>query len=164
MIVPSMACSSGLSALTSMVTAGAHVRAAVAFVTRTGVAELSDVFAGVGEVNLEITARASDATEPEALLELRDGLGADVMVVIGRHAKAFHPTLWLIERDDDLVVVSGSGNLTGAGLTTNDEQFEVLVYAREAMRPRRRPTASSISLATRYRSTKRWPARSGANG
>ena len=92
-----------------MVTADAHVRAAVAFVTRTGVAELSGVFAGVGGVSLEITARALDATEPEALLELRDGLGAEVMVVIGKHAKAFHPKLWLIERDDDLVVVSGSG-------------------------------------------------------
>lgn len=130
MLVPSAACPSGLSALTSVVIGGSHVRAAVAFVTRTGVAELSAVLANVGDVTLEITARAADATEPEALVALRDGLGAEVMVVIGKHAKAFHPKLWLVEHDDDLVVVSGSGNLTGAGLTTNDEQFEVLVYAR----------------------------------
>jgi hypothetical protein len=34
MLVPSAACSNGLNALTSTVMAGAHVRAAVAFVTR----------------------------------------------------------------------------------------------------------------------------------
>lgn len=130
--VPSELYPNGLSALRSAVVAGAEVRAAVAFVTRGGVAELSEVLAGLSDVGLGITARASDATEPEALLELRDVLGADVMVVIGRHAKAFHPKLWLVERDDDeLVVISGSGNLTAAGLTTNDEQFEVLHLARD---------------------------------
>ncbi len=132
MLVPSAAYPSGLSALKSVVVAGAHVRAAVAFVTRTGVAELSAVLAGIGDVRLEITARASDATEPEALLELRDGLGAEVMVVIGKQAKSFHPKLWLVEREDGLVVLSGSGNLTAAGLTTNDEQFELLKYVRDS--------------------------------
>lgn len=126
MLVPSEAYPSGLSALQSIVIPGAHVRAAVAFVTRAGVAELSGLLDGLGNVGLEITARASDATEPEALLELRDRLGAEVMVVIGKHAKSFHPKLWLVARDDTLVVMSGSGNLTGAGLTTNDEQFELL--------------------------------------
>jgi hypothetical protein len=130
MLVPSEDYASGLSALKSVLLAGADVRAAVAFVTRGGVAELSKVVAGVGDVTLEITVRASDATEPEALLELRDALGADVMVVIGKHARAFHPKLWLIECGDELVVLSGSGNLTAAGLTTNDEQFEVLRLGR----------------------------------
>lgn len=34
--------------------------------------------------------------------------------------------------DDELVAISGSGNLTAAGLTTNDEQFEVLRFPRES--------------------------------
>jgi len=111
---------------------GTEVRAAVAFVTRSGVAELAQLFSEAEDVRLELTARASDVTEPEALLELRDEVGADVLVVIGRHAKAFHPKLWLIEHDDQLVVLSGSGNLTVAGLTTNDEQFEVLRLGRDS--------------------------------
>lgn len=132
MLVPSEAYPNGLSVLESALAPGAEVRAAVAFVTCKGVAQLSAALAGVGDVALQITARAADVTEPEALLELRDGLGADVMVVIGSDAQAFHPKLWLIQRDDALVVLSGSGNLTGAGMTTNDEQFEVLRFARDS--------------------------------
>lgn len=127
MLVPSERYPNGLSVLRSEVRSGVRVRAAVAFVTGGGVGQLSQALSGVGDdVGLEITARASDATEPEALLELRDALGAEVTIVIGKHAQAFHPKLWLIERDDELVVLSGSGNLTAAGLTTNDEQFELL--------------------------------------
>jgi HKD family nuclease len=129
-IVPSEEYPHGLSMLESVVAPGAGVRAAVAFVTVSGVAELARLLADVDDLTLEITARAGDATEPEALLELRDALGVDVMVVIGRFAQAFHPKLWLIEREDELVVMSGSGNLTTAGLTTNDEQFELLRLAR----------------------------------
>jgi hypothetical protein len=76
-------------------------------------------------VTLEITARAQDATEPEALLALRDQLGADVSVVIGRHASAFHPKLWLVGGAEETIVIAGSGNLTDGGLLTNDEQFEL---------------------------------------
>jgi HKD family nuclease len=131
MLVPSDDYPDGSSALQSAVKPGSRIRAAVAFVTSKGVAQLSKILAGVSDVSLEITARAADATEPEALLELRDALGAEVMVVIGRHAQAFHPKLWLVERGDELVVLSGSGNLTAAGLTTNDEQFEMLRLARD---------------------------------
>jgi HKD family nuclease len=130
MLVPSDAYPDGWSVLEAVVAPGAKVRAAVAFVTHGGVAELARVLSDADGVTLEVTARAADATEPEALLELRDGLGVDVMVVIGKHARAFHPKLWLIEREDELVVVSGSGNLTASGMTTNDEQFEVLTVAR----------------------------------
>ncbi len=50
----------------------------------------------------------------------------DVSVVIGQHAAAFHPKLWLLVSRDTITVLSGSGNLTEGGLTTNDEQFELL--------------------------------------
>lgn len=110
------------------ITDDAVVRAAVAFVTGSGVQCLAGILTGSSNVSLEITARAADVTEPEALLALRNGLGADVSVVIGRHARAFHPKLWLIERSDLVIVLSGSGNLTAGGLVTNDEQFELIEY------------------------------------
>lgn len=132
MLVPSDSCPDGLSLLEAVVCPGAGIRAAVAFVTRSGVVELGRILSGSDAVTLEVTARAGDVTEPEALLELRDGLGADVLVVIGKHAPAFHPKLWLVERQDQLVVVSGSGNLTASGLRTNDEQFELLSLPRDS--------------------------------
>jgi hypothetical protein len=75
-----------------------------------------------------VVARARDATEPEALTALRDNLGADVSVAIGKHAQGFHPKLWLFDHADRTVVMSGSGNLTDGGLRTNSEQFEMLTF------------------------------------
>jgi len=127
MHVPSTEYQNGLAALRAVLGDGADVRAAVAFVTRGGVARLEEALAGLSDVSLEITARGLDVTEPEALLDLRERLGAEVSVVIGKHARAFHPKLWLVESGGKLAVLSGSGNLTGSGMTTNDEQFEVLM-------------------------------------
>jgi HKD family nuclease len=127
MHVPSTEYQNGLAALRAVLVDGADVRAAVAFVTRGGVARLEEALAGLSDVTLEITARALDVTEPEALLDLRERLGAEVSVVIGKHARAFHPKLWLVESGGKLAVLSGSGNLTGSGMTTNDEQFEVVM-------------------------------------
>lgn len=105
------------------------VRAAVAFVTSAGVEHLASALAEIQGIRVQITARAADVTEPDALLALRDEVGADVSVVIGRHARAFHPKLWIIERPDKIVVLSGSGNLTNGGMVANDEQFDVIEYA-----------------------------------
>ena len=127
-LVPSDAHPNALAVLQASITDNAIIRAAVAFVTGSGVQHLADILRGSSNVSLEITARAADVTEPEALLALRNGLGAEVSVVIGRHARAFHPKLWLIERTDGVVVLSGSGNLTEGGLVTNDEQFELAEY------------------------------------
>ena len=77
-------------------------------------------------LELELVARAADITTPEALFAARDRLGAKVSVVIGKHAKGYHPKLWLFRSDETLSILSGSGNLTGGGITTNDEQFEVI--------------------------------------
>lgn len=127
-LVPSDAHPNALACLQASITDDAIIRAAVAFVTRSGVQRLADVLGGRSKISLEMTVRAADVTEPEALLALRNDLGADVSVVIGRHARAFHPKLWLIERTDGVVVLSGSGNLTEGGLVTNDEQFELVEY------------------------------------
>lgn len=127
-LVPSDADPNALTALQASITDNAIIRAAVAFVTGSGVQTLADILRATSDVSVEITARAADVTEPEALLALRDDLGVDVSVVIGHHARAFHPKLWLIERADAVIVLSGSGNLTEGGLVTNDEQFELIEY------------------------------------
>lgn len=129
MLVPSDADPNALAALRVSISDNAIIRAAVAFVTESGVGHLAAILSERENVSLEITARAADVTQPEALLTLRDGLGADVSVVIGRRARAFHPKLWLIEQPDAVIVLSGSGNLTEGGLVTNDEQFERIEYA-----------------------------------
>lgn len=102
-----------------------RIRAAVAFVTRTGVAALWDIIGPRKGITIEVVARAADATEPEALTQLRER-GAEVKVAIARAAPGFHPKLWLL--DDPmrgrLSVLSGSGNLTAGGLSRNVEQFE----------------------------------------
>jgi hypothetical protein len=69
-------------------------------------------------------------TEPEAVEEL-DEKGAAVRIVIGSQlldvgASAFHPKLYLVRRNDELIVFSGSANLTGGGLQNNVEQYEEL--------------------------------------
>jgi HKD family nuclease len=127
-LVPSDNNENAITTIENVIDGHAAIRVAVAFVTSSGVERLAAVLAGTENVALELTARAADVTEPQALLSLRDELGADVSVVIGRHARAFHPKLWLIERTGVLVVISGSGNLTEGGLVHNDEQFEVTEY------------------------------------
>jgi len=124
-IIPSEHLPDARAALSSRAPGAQSVSAAVAFVTEAGVDHLREIFGG-RTVDLAITARASDATTPEALLKLRDELGADVSVVIGRHAPAFHPKLWLLRGPDRLSVLSGSGNLTGSGMSGNVEQFELV--------------------------------------
>ena len=124
-IVPSTTTPDGLAALSEMVGDGVLIRAAVAFVTSGGVNAVGRLLAGRTNVSLEVVARGADATDPAALLALRDAHGAAVSVVLGRDAQAFHPKLWLVESGGILHVLSGSGNLTGAGLRGNDEQFEI---------------------------------------
>lgn len=69
-------------------------------------------------------------TDPLAVEQL-ESAGVDVRVVPDGaiSASQFHPKLYVIERPEELVTVSGSANLTGAGWTTNVEQFEELTFA-----------------------------------
>lgn len=134
MLIPSDEVPDARSALETAVVDEVAIRAAVAFMTQPGIAELAAVLSKLDGVTIELVARAADVTEPEALVAARDELGADVSVVIGRNARAFHPKLWLIDRASRTVVISGSGNLTAGGLLTNDEQFEMMEF--EAGDPR----------------------------
>ncbi|MEJ7876888.1 MAG: phospholipase D family protein, partial [Solirubrobacterales bacterium] len=128
-IIPSDTTPDALAAMERLVDENTTIRAAVAFATDAGVDILRGLVDGRRGVTLEVVARAADVTSPAALLALRDELGAAVSVVIGRHASAFHPKLWLFETGDVLTVLSGSGNLTSTGLRGNDEQFELATMA-----------------------------------
>lgn len=124
-ILPSERYPDALSALDELIVDGALIRTAVAFVTEPGVRLLRGIVEQRVGVRLEVAARAADATTPEALVMLWHEVGAEVSIVLGKHASAFHPKLWLIETGEELHVLSGSGNLTSAGLRGNDEQFEL---------------------------------------
>ncbi|MBY5162084.1 phospholipase D family protein [Salsipaludibacter albus] len=68
-------------------------------------------------------------TDPQAVEQLEHA-GFDVRVVpdgSALSASQFHPKLYLVERPGELVTLSGSANLTGAGWTSNVEQYEELV-------------------------------------
>ncbi len=69
-------------------------------------------------------------TDPYAIACAVDELGIDVRLVAGPAAETFHPKLYLVHKPDRLHVLTGSGNLTGSGLTTNVEQFEWLTVPR----------------------------------
>lgn len=67
-------------------------------------------------------------TDPPAIEQL-DNAGYEVRVAADSdalQASAFHPKLYLVSRRDELIAISGSANLTGAGWRTNVEQFEEL--------------------------------------
>lgn len=115
----------GVTALGQFLKTADHVSVACAFVTDAGVDRLAEALAG-RRPRLEVCARGAPVTEQSALLRLRDELDATVTAVPLPRAAAYHPKLWLLRSPGTLTVLSGSGNLTGPGLTTNVEQFELL--------------------------------------
>lgn len=123
-LVPSQSHPDGFTALGAILQDAQSVSAAVAFVTGTGVTRLAELLNSSAVPDVEIVARAGGVTSPDALLALRE-LGVEVSVVIGRGASEFHPKLWLARSAGQLLVLSGSGNLTEAGLLENDEQFDL---------------------------------------
>jgi len=124
-LVPSHHWPSGLAALEAAVEGARSISVAVAFVTESGVARLAELLEPLGQIDLEVVARAGGVTTPAALQALRDRLDAQVSVAIGRDSMRFHPKLWLARSGLELKVLSGSGNLTSGGLVENIEQFEL---------------------------------------
>jgi HKD family nuclease len=124
-VVPSEEHPTGYHVLERMAEVSTSLRAAIAFVTSTGVELVEELLAHHAPLAVQVVARGAPITEPSALLRL-DSLGADVAVVIGARAHGFHPKLWLASCPGELHVLAGSGNLTAGGLRTNDEQFEYL--------------------------------------
>lgn len=126
MLVPSTDQENALEALDRAMTGRRSISGAVAFVSQAGVSLLGEVLSRHSSIEeLHLVARGAPVTDPDALLMLKEEQGATVSVVVGAHASGFHPKLWLLEGDDGLSAVSGSGNLTAGGLRDNREQFEV---------------------------------------
>jgi hypothetical protein len=123
-IVPSDGLENGESALAALLAGAISLRAAVAFATVGGVDLLASALSGhPGLDQVEVVARGAPVTEREALLKLRDDLGASVSVLAG---STFHPKLWLAPQSDgSLMALSGSGNLTVGGMRKNREQFDL---------------------------------------
>jgi hypothetical protein len=124
-LVPSQHWPNGLAALEAAVEGARSLSVAVAFVTESGVAKLAEVLEPLGDLTIEVVARAGGVTTPAALQALRDRLDAQVSLAIGRDSIRFHPKLWLARSESELRVLSGSGNLTSGGLKENIEQFEL---------------------------------------
>jgi HKD family nuclease len=124
-LVPSEQWPNGGAALEVVLADARSVSVAVAFVTVSGAKRLLELFEPLGDIDVELVAQAGGVTSPEALQKVRDRLGAQVSVVIGRDSARFHPKLWLVRSEQELVVLAGSGNLTEGGLERNVEQFEL---------------------------------------
>lgn len=129
-LVPSRNLTNGRAALERMLSGAKWLHGAVAFVTESGVDLLGELVddAGVPPEGVRLVARGAPITEPQALLAFADRLEAEVRVVSGPDALAFHPKLWISRTDRETWVLSGSGNLTAGGLATNAEQFELMRF------------------------------------
>ena len=123
--VPGDECGTALEAVGRIAAGASRLRVAVAFVTHGGVGLLEAVLEQHAELAVELVARGAPITDPDSLERLTER-GVAVSVVVGSHAVAFHPKLWIAEQPNGLHVLSGSGNLTAGGLRDNNEQFEVL--------------------------------------
>jgi HKD family nuclease len=127
--VPGPEYENGHAALLGMTAADskASIRAAVAFVTSSGVDLIERLLADRPGLALDVVARGAPITDPKSLVRL-SGLGVNVSLVVGPEAGRFHPKLWLISVGGRFHVFSGSGNLTAGGLLENTEQFECLSF------------------------------------
>jgi HKD family nuclease len=105
-----------------------RVHIGVAYAKSSGVASL--LGAGLPPASRAVVGLGFGLTDPLAVEQL-DAAGVTVRVVPDgpeRSASAFHPKLYLVERPDQLTAFSASANLTGAGWTTNVEQYEELTF------------------------------------
>jgi HKD family nuclease len=105
-----------------------RVHIGVAYAKSSGVASL--LRSGLPPGSRAVIGLGFGLTDPLAVEQL-DAAGVSVRVVPDgpeRAASAFHPKLYLVERPDQLMAFSASSNLTGAGWTTNVEQFEELTF------------------------------------
>ena len=130
LLVPSRETLDALTAFRAMLPGASWLHGAVAFVSQRGVDLLAGVLEELGTPTLKVVVRGAPITDPQAVLELDDRLGAEVRVVLGERAPGFHPKLWISQTEEATWVLSGSGNLTAGGLRDNDEQFELLRFSR----------------------------------
>lgn len=118
------------AALEAMLEDATVMRIAVAFVSETGIASLATLLERVGRPRtVEVVTRATHTapgTTAEHLRSIETTLGAETRAFVGAAARAFHPKTFLVRTPLANLTLSGSGNLTLGGLSTNAEQFELL--------------------------------------
>lgn len=112
---------------------------AVAFARVTGTHRLLEV--GLPPSTRCVIGLGFAITEPLAVEAL--AAAAEVRLIFD-HPETFHPKLYLITRPGELVVFSGSGNLTGGGLDTNIEQYEELSLNAPAARRSQRARFATL--------------------
>jgi hypothetical protein len=134
---------------------GARVlRIAVAYVTAGGIDELVETLDEAGmPATVQVVTRATHTTATRADLKaLEARLRAEVKAFVGVDARAFHPKCLLTLTDTAMWILSGSGNLTRGGLTTNREQFELLQLPSGPRRPQleKFETQAGLDLTRRW--------------
>jgi HKD family nuclease len=101
---------------------------AVAYAKSSGVGELLGL--RVPQRSRAVVGLGFGLSDPHAIERLDDA-GVEVRCAIDASAlesATFHPKLYLASRAHELVVLSGSANLTGGGLRGNVEQYEELRF------------------------------------
>lgn len=101
---------------------------AVAFATMSGTSRL--LRAGLPRTSRVVVGLGFGLSDPAAL-EQMDSSGVSVRCVADSADLAssqYHPKLYLVSRVRELVVLSGSNNLTAGGLVSNVEQYEELRF------------------------------------
>jgi HKD family nuclease len=112
-----------LAALTAGLEDATACDIAVAYAKSSGVAGILEL---LPKPTRAVVGLGFGLTDPDAIELL--ATAAEVRVVTAS-ASRFHPKLYLAHRSDELVVLSGSGNLTMGGLCDNNEQYEELRFA-----------------------------------
>lgn len=101
---------------------------AVAYAKSSGVGEL--LRSDVPRPSRAVVGLGFGLTDPHAVEQL-EGSGVEVRAVAhptDLETSQFHPKLYLVTRPSELVVFSGSSNLTAGGLRHNVEQYEELAF------------------------------------
>jgi HKD family nuclease len=153
-VVPGKSFSTGREALASILPGATVLRIAVAYVTAGGIDELVKILDETGRpATVQAVTRATHTTASRGdLLALQNRLRAEVRAFVGADADTFHPKWFSTRTPTATSLLSGSGNLTGRGLTTNREQFELLRLPTGPKRPsmQKFETQADIDLVGRW--------------
>ena len=153
-VVPGRGFTTGSAALAAMLPGARVLRIAVAYVTTSGIDELVETLGEAGmPPTVQVVTRATHTTATAADLKaLEERLRAEVRAFVGTEGRAFHPKWFLTLAEEATSILSGSGNLTRGGLTTNREQFELLQLPAGPRRPQQERFETQAGLDV----TRRW--------
>lgn len=156
-VVPGKVFAKPTEALAAMLADARVLRIAVAYVTADGITKVAELLRSIGApATVQVVTRATHTTASrEDLVALQDDLGAEVHAFVGTDARTFHPKVFTTLTPTATWVLSGSGNLTRGGLSTNREQFELLRLPAGPRRPGQRApepfeTTAGVDVTRRW--------------